>query len=115
MSAEQKIETLKLKPAEIEKKVVELANAGNPPEKIGLILRDMHGVPKVKLFGKKIGKILKENNLKINSEENITIKKMDNLGAHTKKHKHDYSAKRAITKHSSKLRKIRAYQNKRQS
>jgi len=103
-----KADTLKLKPSTIEKKVVELARQNIPPEKIGLILRDQHGVPKTKLFGKKITQILKENDIHTNSELENFEKKIDRLRKHFKNHKHDYITQRRIVQYSSRVRKLKA-------
>ncbi len=108
MAAEAKTGWVKMKPAEIENKVVELAKAGNSPEKIGLILRDEYGIPKVKVIGKKLTKILKENGIDKNSEIDNTSKKIDKLVKHAEKHKHDYYAKRAIVKMNARLKKMKA-------
>jgi len=59
---------VKIKPQEIEKKVIELGRQNIPPEKIGLALRDQYGIPKAKLLGKKINKILLQNDIEMNSE-----------------------------------------------
>lgn len=89
---------VKMKPAELEKIVVELAKEGNSPAQIGLILRDKHGVPKAKLLGKKITQILKENNLPWKSDEAVMNDKISSLKNHTGKNKHDYSSTRALTR-----------------
>lgn len=101
-----KIEITKITLKEIESKVVELSKSGNSPEKIGLILRDQHGIPKAKLYGKKICQILKEKNLPANPEYQNTVKKVEKLKEHFAKNKHDYYAQRNITKYSSKIRKL---------
>lgn len=45
--------------------MVKLAREGVPPSRIGVLLRDQYAVPLVKLVtGKKVLKILEENNLK---------------------------------------------------
>lgn len=101
----------KMKPAEIEKLVVDLSKKGNSPEKIGLILRDEHGIPKAKLLGKKIGQILRENNIDANSEHKNTIKKVERLKEHFKENKHDYSAQRSVIRNAAKIRKIEKLSN----
>jgi len=93
-----KSETIKIKPAEIEKKIVELAKEGAQPDKIGLILRDQHGVPKVKLIDKKINQILKEAGIQVKPEKEIVEEKVATLKAHIEKNKHDYPAQRSLTK-----------------
>ena len=109
MHTKSKIDSswVKLKPEEIEKLVVELGRKNIAPEKIGLILRDEHGIPKTKMFGKKICQILKENGIKTNSEYENIIKKIDILKKHFKIHKHDYYTQRSIVKNTAKLNKLK--------
>lgn len=55
---------VKLTSDEVEGLVVKLSKEGVPPSKIGVILRDQHAVPLVKMItGKKLMRILRENNL----------------------------------------------------
>ncbi len=107
MASKLKTDWVKTKPEELEKLVVELAKNNIPSEKIGLILRDEHGIPKSKIFGKKICQILEENGIKTNSELNNIAKKIDNLKKHFTTHKHDYSAQRSIVKNTGKLNKLK--------
>ena len=59
-SEQSKEQWVGLKPAEIEKIIIDLGKQGEQPAKIGLILRDKHGVPKDRLADKKITQILRE-------------------------------------------------------
>ena len=93
-----KADWVKMKPAELQKIVLDLHKEGNDPAKIGLILRDKYGIPKAKLLGKKIIHILMENNLTPKKEKQIVQEKMDKTNAHISQHKHDYTAKRSFTK-----------------
>ena len=95
---ESKPSWVKMKPVELEKIVVELAKSGESSAKIGLILRDKHGVPRAKLLGKKIEQILKENNVKFKGEKNIVSERVGSLKAHILKNKNDYPASRALAK-----------------
>jgi small subunit ribosomal protein S15 len=114
MTKEKKADWVKIKPEEVEKIVIDLAKKGNSPEKIGLILRDQHGIPKSKIFGKKISQILREKNLYVNPvEKNLTVK-IENLKSHFTKNKHDYSSQRKIIKHSAALRKLQKIASKNQ-
>jgi len=97
---------IKMKPLELEKIVVELANQGESPAKIGLVLRDKHGIPKAKLFGKRISQILKEKGVKYPDEKSIFEARVNKLNAHIKKNKHDYPASRALTKNLWVLNKL---------
>ncbi|MBX4211901.1 hypothetical protein KW787_00390 [Candidatus Pacearchaeota archaeon] len=96
--AEEKATWVKMKPAELEKIVVELTKKGESPAKIGLILRDQHGIPKAKLVGKKIGKIITSHGLSLKAEKEIVLEKIEKIKSHTSRNKHDHAASRAITK-----------------
>ncbi|MEK6843797.1 MAG: hypothetical protein AABX83_00035 [Nanoarchaeota archaeon] len=101
VSEEVKIEKeswIKTKPEQLDKIIKELAEQGNSPAKIGLILRDKHGIPKVKLLGRKVEKILKNTNTKYITEKEDIEKKIDILKKHIEKNKHDKGANRSLTK-----------------
>ncbi len=83
---------------EIEKTIIDLANKGETPAKIGLTLRDMHGIPKIKILGKKITQMLKQLNAPVIKEKQIMDKKIETLREHIKKNKKDHPAKRSLTK-----------------
>jgi|SRR3989344_7723694 len=89
---------IKVKPAELEKIIVDLHKEGNTPAKIGTILRDKHGVPKAKLLGKRITQILIDNKENPKTEKAFVVEKMEYLSKHIGKHKHDYTSKRSFTK-----------------
>jgi len=96
-----------MKAEDVEKLVVDLAKHGTPSEKIGLILRDQHGIPKVQLVTKKkISQILDENNLDTDSEKVNITKRIDGLRKHVEKNKQDYTAKQKLTKRLARLRKM---------
>ena len=103
----KKTDWIKTKPEEVEKIIVELGHKNTPPEKIGLILRDEYGIPKAKMFGKKISQTLKKHKIEINSEHNNISKKIDNLSKHFEKHSHDYTAQRSIVKYRARLNKLK--------
>lgn len=106
--AEAKTSWIKMKSADVESLVIDLARKNISPEKIGLVLRDQHGVPKVRLItNKKISQILKENKLGVNPEAENISKRIDNLKKHIEKHKHDYTAKQKLTKRLAHLRKVK--------
>ena len=96
----------KAKSTDIEKLIVQLADEGNSPAKIGLILRDQHGIPRVKSAGKKITKILEENHIEFQVEKDILEKKVENIKDHLKKNKHDYTAGRSLTKKLWRIQKV---------
>jgi len=103
---EVKADWVKLKPNEVEKLVVELAKQGDTPAKIGLLLRDKHGIPKAKLIGKRISHILKEAKIEIKSEKDHTDDKIKNLEKHISRNKRDNTARKALTKDLWILHKI---------
>ncbi|MFH1290270.1 MAG: hypothetical protein ABIH92_02565 [Nanoarchaeota archaeon] len=89
---------IKMEPVELEKIVVDLAKKGESPAKIGLILRDKYGVPKAKVFGKKVTQILKGKEVKYESDKDVVDKKVGTLKGHISRNRHDYAASRALTK-----------------
>ena len=94
----EKPDWLKMKPSDVEKLIIELGRQGNPPEKIGLILRDKHGIPKAKLITKKISMVLKENKIGIKSAKDSASERSEQLKKHIAQNKHDNTAKKALTK-----------------
>ena len=106
---EEKPSWLVIKPAEVEKIVIDMHNQGIAPAKIGLILRDKHGIPKTKLVGRKIKAIIKGNKSVFLTEISQVQIRIKNLERHSAQHKHDYTAKRAHMKKQwivNKLAKI---------
>lgn len=103
---------IELSKKEVEEIVVSLANAGHPPSKIGLILRDEHRILDFNDFvGKSIGEVLKENNLLGEMPEDLLnlIKKSVILKLHLEKNKKDFSAKRGYELTVSKIRRLSRY------
>lgn len=99
MAKEESRDWIKLKPKEIESLIIDLAKQGNPPVKIGLLLRDKHGIPKSKaLTGKRIKKILEDSKIKYEKEKEIIEKKIERLRKHFELNKHDYCSQRALAK-----------------
>lgn len=98
---------VKMKPKEMEEIIISLHKEGNSPNQIGTILRDKHGIPKAKLFGKRISKILAENNLNVKSEKSFLEEKIKAIEAHILKNKHDYTAKKSLSKKQWTIRKLK--------
>ena len=104
---EAKSSWVSIKPEHVEQKIIELAKEGNSPEKIGLILRDRDGIPRAKLLGVRIKKVLEKAKL-WNEPENLFLKnKIETLGKHIKKHKHDYSAHKSLIKKNARVNTLR--------
>ena len=95
---QEKPNWIKMKPAELEKLVIDLGKAGKNPAEIGMILRDQHGIPKAKLLGKKIAVILKENKVAYQTEKEAMAASIDNVKKHIAQHKHDYTSKKSLAK-----------------
>lgn len=98
---------VKMKPAELEKVVIELAGEGKSPAQIGLVLRDKYGVPKAKLLGKGIIDILNEKKIKYRDDLDVVNDRIEKLKGHFGKNKHDYPASRALTKRLWVLRALK--------
>lgn len=98
---------------EIEALIIELAKQGLPTAKIGLVLRDSHGVPSAKLSGKKILAILSEHGIKKDPESiSDLIKKANQIEKHLTKNKQDKVARRGLLITKAKISKLAAYYKK---
>ena len=116
------ITKIKLKPTwmkhtqkEIDAIVVKLAKQGLTSEKIGLTLRDSYGVPKAKLLGKSVSKILKENKLYKDTDMKNLGKKEESIKSHLEKNKQDKRARRALTIINARIRKRKKYSAKKKN
>ena len=101
-----------LKPKDVESKVVELSTEGNTTSQIGIVLRDMHGVPSVKLAtGKSISKILSEKDMSPQLPEDLTnlMRKAVRLGEHLKINNKDVHNTRALRLTEAKILRLAKY------
>lgn len=99
-------------PEEVRALIVKLAKEGHPPSKIGLILRDVYGIPLVKLvLGKKIVEVLKEEGISPTIPEDLSnlIKKAEKIRKHLEIHKSDGISKRALQLVESKIHRLVKY------
>ncbi len=87
---------LKFSEKDIEAIISKLAKQGLTSEKIGLVLRDTYGIPKAKIYGKKISQILKENKLYKDANLSNLEKKQQIIKKHIEKNKKDEKSKRAL-------------------
>ncbi|HJJ27515.1 MAG TPA: 30S ribosomal protein S15 [Methanocorpusculum sp.] len=97
---------------EVEAKVVELRRTGLSSAAIGLVLRDKHGVPDVKLAtGKKINKIIIENNMADDIPEDLRnlMHKALGMRKHLTDNKHDLHNKRQLQLTEAKIRRLVKY------
>ncbi|MEM1883143.1 MAG: 30S ribosomal protein S15 [Candidatus Bathyarchaeia archaeon] len=106
----------KYTPEEVIALVIKLAREGNPPSKIGIILRDQYGIPLVKsIVSKGILEILRENGLapKIPEDLENLIRKAMRIIAHLEKHKKDTHNKRALQLVESRIHRLAEYYKER--
>ena len=102
----------KYQPEEVEGLVIKLAKEGNPPSRIGTILRDQYAIPLVKpITGKTVTKILKDVELAPAMPEDLgnLLKKAESLGAHLERNKRDSHNKRALQIAEAKIHKLSRY------
>jgi len=103
---------LKYTKDEVEAIILKLADKGLTAEKIGLVLRDQYGIPKVKIYDIKISKILKEKQ-KYQEPTNINLKtKLGKIIDHYKKNKQDKNSERSLMITKAKLKKRDDYAKK---
>ena len=101
-----------LNPREIEAHMIELAKAGKSTSEIGLILRDQYAIPDIKIStGKKVSRILEENNIKPEIPEDLRnlIGTALQLRKHLEIHKKDLKNKRNLQLTESKIRRLTKY------
>lgn len=97
---------------EVEALVVKLAREGNPPSRIGVILRDQYGIPLVKtIVGKGISEMLKENKLGSPVPEDLEalLRKAARLRAHLERNRSDKYNRRAVQVIESKIYSLSEY------
>ena len=100
---------------DVEDLIIKYAKEGIPQAKIGVIMRDQHGVPLIKLAtGKKISQILQENELSPPVPIDILnlIKRANNLRRHLEDNKKDLSSKRGLLLTESKIYRLAKYYRK---
>ena len=96
----------KLTKKEVEKVILDLSNEGMTSEKIGLTLKDKHGIKNFREeYGMKITQITGKNDADI---KNVR-KRLEKLQKHFTKNKKDQPAKRKLIKTSAHIKKIEKY------
>lgn len=100
---------LKYSEEEVKAIIIKLADKGLTAEKIGLVLRDQYGIPKVKLYDLKIKKVLEEKGkFKEPTVLNLNTK-LGKVIEHYKKNKQDKRAERSLIITKAKLKKREDY------
>jgi small subunit ribosomal protein S15 len=97
---------------EVEKLIMKLAKDGLPAAKIGLVLRDEHAVPNVRLAtGKSVMEIMKENDLTPNIPDDLTalMRKALNVDTHITENPKDNATKRSLQLIESRIRRLVKY------
>ena len=95
--------------------VVELAKAGKKLSEIGIILRDQHAIPNVKVIvGKSVKQILDDADIKPKYPEDIMnlMRKAVKLRKHLGINKKDIHNRRALQLTESKIRRLVKYYKK---
>ena len=101
-----------MRPKEVERTVLKLADEGLSTSVIGMKLRDQYGVPDVKLStGKSILRILAEHKRSPKMPEDLRnlIKKAVNLGDHLAENPKDTHNRRALELTEAKIRRLMRY------
>ena len=91
---------------------MKLAKEGHPPSKIGIILRDQHGIPLAKpITEKSVTQILKERKMFSSLPEDLEnlLRKATRLHVHFDKNKADLHNKRALQIVEAKIYKLSRY------
>ncbi|MFC1698290.1 30S ribosomal protein S15 [Nanoarchaeota archaeon] len=100
------------KPKEAELLIVKLAKEGKSSSEIGIVLRDVYGIPNVKTFiGKKLVKFLEEKKLTKKLPEDLTflIRKALEIRKHMEENHKDNTAKRGLQLTESKILRLVKY------
>ena len=103
---------LRYKSKEIELLAVKLAKEGKTPSIIGMILRDVYGIPDIKqVTGKSLGKILSEKKLASALPEDLIalIRKSISVTKHHVANKMDTTAQRGIALTEAKIHRVAKY------
>ena len=107
VSAKKETSSKRISESEYKEKVVNLAKGGLTSEKIGEALRKEGVHPQE--FGKKISKILKDENLYLNPDLKNIEKKLVKISTHYEKNKKDRRVMREMTRIAAKVRKTKQY------
>ena len=103
---------IRYKPKEIELLIAKLTKEGKSTSQIGVLLRDVYGIPNVSaLCGKSISAILKEKKLITEVPEDLTalFKRYAAVKKHLEINKHDETAARGLLLTESKINRIVKY------
>lgn len=108
-------EWIEKNPSEIEELVVDLAEEGNSPSKIGLLLRDQYGIPRVnEILDKSIIEILESHDLEPDIPEELLnlMRKAVQMRKHLDKNPKDVRSQRSLEALESRIHKLTKYYKK---
>ncbi|MBI2658717.1 30S ribosomal protein S15 [Candidatus Woesearchaeota archaeon] len=100
------------KPKEVELLIAKLSKDGRTTSQIGVLLRDVYGIPSVlALCSKSISSILKEKDLSAEVPEDMIslFKKIAALRKHIEANRHDETSKRGLLLTQSKINRLTKY------
>lgn len=106
---------IRYKPKEVELLTVKLAKEGNTMSQIGMILRDIYGIPSISaVTGKSVNAILEANKIKREIPEDLRalIKKAVMISKHNEGNRQDMTAKRGLQLTESKIKRLANYYKK---
>ncbi len=99
---------------EVEVLIEKLAKEGHTTEKIGLILRDQYGIPTTRVYGKKLGDLLRQKDLYKDANISNTEKKLEVIKQHLKNHSKDRKSKRVLEIRTARTRKLKLYASRKE-
>jgi small subunit ribosomal protein S15 len=111
----RKLTWIRYSPKEVEQLVIKLAKQGKSQSEIGMILRDIYGIPSIRdLLKKKLNKFLLENKIASEIPEDLTnlIKNEIRIKKHLERNKNDMHAKRGLLLTNSKINRLIKYYKK---
>ena len=97
---------------EVEQLIVKFAKSDKTSSEIGIILRDVYGIPDVSaILNKKIGKILQDNKIIKEVPEDLLnlVKRELSILKHLEENKKDRVAKRGLQLTESKIHRLAKY------
>jgi len=103
---------IRYKPKEAELLIAKLAKEGKSNSQIGILLRDVYGIPSIlALCGKSISAILKEKKLSPEIPEDMTslFRRYALIRKHLEANKHDETAARGLHLTESKIARLTKY------
>ncbi len=110
---EKKVQAwVRYKPKEVEMLLVKMAKEEKTAAQIGLVLRDVYGIPSVKaIIGKSISKVLEEKKLahEIPDDLMALIRRSISVEKHREENKQDMTAKRGEQLIASKIMRLTKY------